>query len=53
MKKMIGIGLVLLVFVPIAFFLLPKKTDKKSPEVLNPIDLNQFDLQHKSLSTPS
>jgi protein SCO1/2 len=40
MKKMIGIGLVLLVFVPIAYFLLPKKTDKKSPEVLNPIDLN-------------
>jgi protein SCO1/2 len=40
MKKIIGIGLVLLVFIPIAFFLLPKKTDKKSPEVLNPIDLN-------------
>ena len=37
---MIGIGVVLLVFVPIAYFLLPKKTDEKSPEVLNPIDLN-------------
>ncbi len=37
---MIGIGVVLMVFVPIAYFLLPKKTDEKSPEVLNPIDLN-------------
>ena len=40
MKKLIGIGVVLLVFVPIAYFLLQNNTSKKAPKVLNPIDLN-------------
>ena len=40
MKKLIGIGVVLLVFVPIAYFLLQNNKSIKAPMVLNPIDLN-------------
>lgn len=40
MKKILAIGLILLVFIPIAYYFLQKGTQPKAPKVLNPIDLN-------------
>ena len=40
MKKIIALGIVMLVCIPVAYFLLQDKTSKKAPKVLNPIDLN-------------
>ena len=40
MKKIIAIGIVLLVFIPVAYYFLQEGAQPKGPKVLNPVDLN-------------